>query len=97
MRLKVFVVGIDLPAFSVLDPQRLDRSNDYTAISLDVMRGNLLEITNVENADPACESIVQHLAIGMARVFQRFHCQSASKRDPLSACKREPPGGVALG
>ena len=24
-------------------------------------------------------------------------CQSASKRDPLSACKREPPGGVALG
>jgi len=24
-------------------------------------------------------------------------CQSASKRDPLSACKRGPPGGVALG
>ncbi len=24
-------------------------------------------------------------------------CQSASKRDPLSACKRGPLGGVALG
>ena len=26
-----------------------------------------------------------------------FVCQSASKRDPLSACKREPPCGVVLG
>ncbi len=25
------------------------------------------------------------------------NCQSASKRDPLSACKRGPLGGVALG
>ncbi len=27
----------------------------------------------------------------------KLWCQSASKRDPLSACKRGPPGGVALG
>ena len=29
--------------------------------------------------------------------FGSYACQSASKRDPLSACKRGPPGGVALG
>ncbi|WP_420381819.1 helix-turn-helix domain-containing protein [Novosphingobium sp.] len=33
----------------------------------------------------------------VGRELKRLGCQSASKRDPLSACKRGPLGGVALG
>ena len=38
-------------------------------------------------------------ALSPLRALDRPHpaCQSASKRDPLSACKRGPVGGVALG
>ena len=45
----------------------------------------------------AVAATLKTIAVDPKHLGGEIGCQSASKRDPLSACKRGPPGGVALG
>jgi hypothetical protein len=72
MRLHVLVVGIDLAAFGVVHPQRLDRADDNARVIADIVRTDRREVGDIEHPHQALELRIERPAIRMARVAQRF-------------------------
>ncbi len=63
---------VDFAAFSVVHPQRLDRADDGARIIADILWPDRREVGDVEDPHPALELLIERLAVGMARVAQRF-------------------------
>ena len=73
MGLHLLVVGIDLAAFGIVDPQGLDRADDDACTVSKVMRADLRKIADVEHLNPPLELCVERLPIRMARILQGLH------------------------
>src|SRR6185312_10201734 len=72
VRLQVFVVGIDLAPFGVLDTKRLDRANDEAKIAANVLRPDLRKVGYIEYAHLSPEEFVKRLPVRMTRILQRL-------------------------
>ncbi len=57
----------------------------------------LMQDAGIIRARAKIEATISNARVYLGMISKGEDCQSASKRDPLSACKRGPPGGVALG
>ena len=73
MRFEILVMGINAAAIGIGDTQGLHGGHHDAGAALQIGRGDLREIGNIEYPETAAEGIVQGFIIRVARGPQRFH------------------------
>ena len=81
----LLVMGVDLAAFGVRHPQRLNGADHNATVIAQVVRPNVGEVGNIEYAHPTVKVFIQDLPIRVASVLQRFDCLRTD-----SLCRHQP-------